>query len=549
MIRMPAMVCGVIILAAGLGLAACGGCRNAAKSQGAGPAFASEPAPAPAVRIYAISNAAGEIEPCGCTKDQLGGMDRLAAFVSEDAKGARGSIVVGAGPMLFSTPAIEHDMSAQAQWKAQAMGESLAIAGLSAWAPGFNDWAAGPPDSGAIVAANIEGKTPSVLKEVAGIRVGIAGVSAPIFSGSAPPDVRVSEAIGGMRRAVQDLKAKGAKILVGLAALPRGEALRLAEAIPELAVLVVGKPVETGAANDAAPPPVLVGGVLVIQAANHLQTVGVVDLVVRGADFGFRDGSGVGNADRLISIDNRIRDLETRIESYKGEGSSSKQDLDARRADLDKLRTEKRRLSNAPPSPEGSFFRYRTVEIRPDLGSDPRVRANMAAYYRRVNDHNKAAFAGRLPPPVPPGKSGYAGADACTPCHAKAREVWDRTAHARAYGTLAREIKEYNLDCVECHVTGYERPGGSTVTMNERLRDVQCETCHGPGDLHVKSPKVQGLIAAGADLAVCSSACHRPPHVERFDSAKKVLLVLGPGHGMPADAPWPSWMRDAGSFK
>jgi hypothetical protein len=533
------IACGAVVALTALGIAACGGCRSTAKSQNEAPK-----APPPTLRIYAISNAAGEIEPCGCTKDQLGGVDKLAAFVAKDRAAARGSVLVGAGPMLFAAPTIEKDRAAQDAWKAQAMGEALASAGLSAWAPGFNDWAGGPDVRGAVVAANIEGKTASVLRDVAGISVGVAGVSAPAFAGSPPPGVRVGDAIDGMRKAVSDLKAQGAKIVIGLAALPRGEALRLAEAVSDLAVLVVGKPVEPAGANDTAAPPVLVGGVLVVQAANHLQSVSVVDLVVRDGDFRFRDGSGVGNADALIAIDNRIRDREARARSVQNTA-----DRAALGADLSKLRAEKLRLSAPPPVPDGSFFRYRSVPVRSDLGSDPAVRASMTAYYRRVNDHNKAAFAGRTPPPVSPGQSGYVGADACTPCHAKAREVWDRTAHARAYGTLAAAFKEYNLDCVSCHVTGYERPGGSTVTVNDRLRNVQCETCHGPGEMHVKSPAAPGWIATGADLEACSSVCHHPPHVEGFDAKKSVLHVLGPGHGMPADAPWPSWMRDAGSFK
>ena len=44
--------------------------------------------------------------------------------------------------------------------------------------------------------------------------------------------------------------------------------------------------------------------------------------------------------------------------------------------------------------------------------------------------------------------------------------------------TLTTQFKEFNLDCVGCHVTGYGRPGGSTVTHVEKLKDVQCEACH-----------------------------------------------------------------------
>ena len=62
--------------------------------------------------------------------------------------------------------------------------------------------------------------------------------------------------------------------------------------------------------------------------------------------------------------------------------------------------------------------------------------------------------------------------------------MWDKTRHAHAYETLATQFKEYNLDCVSCHVTGYEQPGGSSVTHVDKLNDVQCEFCHGPSSRH-----------------------------------------------------------------
>ena len=60
----------------------------------------------PTVRLYVLSNIAGALEPCGCTKDQLGGVDHLAAFLDAERAAAPSSIVLGAGPMLFGDPAL-----------------------------------------------------------------------------------------------------------------------------------------------------------------------------------------------------------------------------------------------------------------------------------------------------------------------------------------------------------------------------------------------------------------------------------------------------------
>jgi hypothetical protein len=538
-----------VTLLVGASVTACQGCHGtprADSANGAGTASAT-----PTLRLYAITNLAGALEPCGCTKDQLGGIDHLAAFVADDRKHADGSLVVTVGPTMFIDPKLEGARATQDKWKGEAIGESLAEIGVAAWTPGFNDWAGGSDlfatlakDTRApVVAANLEGApaVKSVVREVAGTKIGIAGVSAPRSDGASPPGITVGDAAPALKAAATDLRAQGAKLLIGLASVPRGEALRLAEA--------VGKPADAGDLNDAPPPPVLVGNVLVIGTSNHLQTVGVVDFFVQGGSYKFQDATGIANAEAVLSLSKRIHDLEVRLAAWEADPAMKKEDLAARKNDLARLREEKDRLSNPPAPKAGSFFRYSLVEVRARLGDDPKVEDRMTAYYRRVNEHNRVTFAGRKPPEPRPGESGYAGVEVCTTCHEAARAVWDRTAHAHAYATLSSQFKEYNLECVSCHVTGYEKPGGSTVTMNADLRNVQCEECHGPGKAHAKTPKKAGLISREPKSGLCASSCHHPPHVEGFDADAAKSRILGPGHGMPEDAPWPAWAADAGSKK
>jgi Cytochrome c554 and c-prime len=541
-----------LALAAALGVAACNGCRSTTQADSARAASSSNASPT--IRLYVVSNLAGALEPCGCTKDQLGGIDHLAAFIAKDRAQAKSSLLVAVGPTMFLEPKLQESRGTQDRWKGEAIGAALGDIGLAAWTPGFNDWAGGVPllaelgksAQGPMLAANIEGATKSTLREVGGVKVGIAGVSAPAWEGARPAGVVSRDPTESLKEAVADLRTKGAKVTVGLAAVPRGEALRLAEMVSDLTVLVVGKPLDGGEANDAPPPPVLVGSTLVVGTSNHLQTVGVVDLFVHDGDYHFQDATGVANAEALASIDKRIRDLEARLEAWKSDSSVRPEDIAARRADLAKLKEEKGRLSNRPPPQSGSYFRTSLIEVREGMGSDPKVHERMTSFYRRVNDHNRSAFAGRKPPEVARGGSGYVGVEVCSSCHEESRKVWDKTAHARAYATLSKQFKEYNLDCVSCHVTGYEKPGGSTVTLNESLRDVQCEECHGPGQSHAKAPKQKGLILREPKPETCVASCHHPPHVEGFDPVKAKAFIVGPGHGMPDDAPWPAWALDAG---
>jgi len=531
-------------LTASVGLAACQGCGQTPNN---GQPETAEAVPkVPTVRLYVVSTVAGALEPCGCSKDMLGGIDHLAAYVASQSKDAPSSMVVGAGPLLFGEPLLDERERTQREWNAEAMAEASNKIGLTAWAPGANDWAAGADKlvtyrdktGAAVLAANIDGAKgimPSTIRDVGGTKVGIIGVSTPSAGlGETAVDLKSGPAVDAMKREIASLKKQGATILVGLAALPRGEALRLAEAVPELHVLVVGKPSQKGDANDALKPAVLVGSTIVVETANHLQSVAVLDLYVRGdsKEVVFADAGGVAKAEELITVSERIRYLENRINGWEDDKTVDPKDVEARKADLAKLREEKVALEKSEPPKKGSFFLYTAIEVRESLGVHDGVKKVLAGYYRRVNDHNKEAFKDRKPQPAEKGKASYVGVEECTTCHEEEREVWDKTGHAKAYETLVEDHKEFNLDCVGCHVTGYDVPGGSTVTFVEELKDVGCETCHGPGSLHVADSEKPGLIVLEPDPQSCVSECHHPPHVEGFDPEASMKKVLGPGHGL-----------------
>jgi hypothetical protein len=123
------------------------------------------------------------------------------------------------------------------------------------------------------------------------------------------------------------------------------------------------------------------------------------------------------------------------------------------------------------------------------------------------------------------------GVEVCSSCHLEERAFWNKMRHAKAYETLASQNKEYNLECVSCHVTGYEEPGGSTVAHVEKLTAVQCETCHGPGSRHVEDPADLKLIRLEPPRTLCASSCHHPPHVgPSWNVDEAWPKIIGEGH-------------------
>jgi hypothetical protein len=502
---------------------------------------ASPPSKPPTLRFYAISSLAGALEPCGCVKDMLGGVDHAAAFLQGQTSDAPNSVVIAAGPLLFMDPALDAEGGTQHLFKAHALAESLRDMGLVAWAPGANDWAAGLPklrelrdkSGAALLAANLSKPAdlsqPTRLVEVGGLKVGLSGVVQ--LEGLA--ETEQSDAVASLKNAKQRLDEQGARIRVALLAMPRGQALRALESVPGFQLAVVGKAKDMGEANDAPIPPVVVNGTLVVQAPNHLQAIGVVDFFVRGDSYEFQDGSGIAEAERRASLEERISDLKRRLSMWERQGSAvGAGDLAARRRDLKKLEAELARLAQPSVPEKGSFFRYRLQEVREKLGSEVRVRGRLDGYYKRVNEHNREAFKDRRPEPVAANQSGFVGVEQCTACHAEERAFWDRTGHAKAYATLAKAHKQFNLDCVGCHVTGYEKPGGSTVTHVSELTSVQCEACHGPGSRHTKAPSDPALIVKNPPKSLCAPECHHPPHVKSDWNVEQAWKgILGPGHG------------------
>jgi hypothetical protein len=499
----------------------------------------------PTLRIYAASTLAGALEPCGCVKDMLGGIDHAAAFIAKESERVPNRLVLAAGPLLFLDPTVAPDSRTQNLFKAEALAESFRDLGLAAWAPGANDWAAGGPELGrlaavsgaSLLAVNLSADglklEPSRIVRAGGQVVGIAGVSVPARAGKLPDGLKSDDPKAALERARDALRGQGAAILVALLAMSRGDALRLVDVVKGFDVVIVGKPFDQGESNDAPTPPVLVAGTLVVEAPNHLQSIAVVDLVVRGSDFDFADGSGLRELERRTSLEQRIAELERRIADWEQRGATvAAEDLEARRGDLERLKKELSEVAATPEPPAGSHFRYQLVPIAEALGSEPRVAERMSRYYRRVNEHNRTTLADRLPPPVPEGGAGFIGVEKCGACHAEELQFWRTTDHARAYATLERGHKQFNLECVGCHVTGYEAPGGSTVVQVGGLKDVQCEVCHGPGSLHAGDPRRRELISTTPKVTLCAAECHHPPHVKNdWDVVPAWQKILGPGHG------------------
>ncbi|MCX6601482.1 MAG: multiheme c-type cytochrome, partial [bacterium] len=124
--------------------------------------------------------------------------------------------------------------------------------------------------------------------------------------------------------------------------------------------------------------------------------------------------------------------------------------------------------------------------------------------------------------PPGPGLSGealYAGDDAntCGHCHGELTESWGGTGHSGAWAALGADTT--NVYCQQCHTTGFDdvydhngnrlssgiNNGGYDDTRDPKLRNVQCEACHGP--MGVNPAAHTPMLAANFSGESCDK-CH-----------------------------------------
>ena len=173
------------------------------------------------------------------------------------------------------------------------------------------------------------------------------------------------------------------------------------------------------------------------------------------------------------------------------------------------------------------------------VSDDPDVRKLLNDFYHQVaTDPQLQTLSYRLFSSEPfeqDGKNSYIGSQSCQECHQKESAQWAHSSHATAFNTLRTVGREYYPACVPCHVTGSGYESGYQIGNpdREQLVDVGCETCHGPGKLHVYTPLKEN-IRWHVPEKICT-ACHTPDHSPGFDQLiEQVMLEVDHSRSQPS---------------
>ena len=535
-------------------------CSSKSEVKTNGGSGSTQPATKPTFTIFALAEVRGQIGPCGCTSDPLGDIARTAKLV-DDTRAAGPTLVVDAGSLLYSKSPIPPHLEAQEELKADLLvrtyQKDLAVAATGL---GPADLAAGP-DKWRLPrqAANVSDGAPEAMieqpkiVEAGGAKVGIFGVVAIDVVPKATDPVAAGKA------AVAQLRKGGAQVIVGLVqASTRKDAARITREIGGIDIAVAGLGIETPEPERISIEPQKIGDAWLIVPANRGQIISRVDVTVR--DSGpLVDAVGTGAAAAKIeSLEKQIAALDEDLKKFANDKAADPAFVKQKEDERKQLVEQKNKLARQPllVPPKGSYFTLQQLRINKTLACSESVQSAVTAFYAAAGEANTKAAANIPVPPPPKGQARYVGTAACEDCHDEATKFWQKTVHAGAWKTLVDRGQQFDFDCIGCHVTGWNEKGGSNLAHNDTLRDVQCETCHGPGSIHVaKGGEEKPFAIARAPVKeMCFDKCHTKEHSDTFQWDAYMRDIVGPGHGDDArkklgDGPTGGQLRKAALAK
>lgn len=529
-------------------LDASAGCRNGERTGSS--SGSSSPArswtPARVGEVYFSTEVSGFIEPCGCTTKPLGGIQRLATVL---ARGNKDRILIDSGNLFFPPSGLTEITRAQHLLKSRILGRAYRQLGAAALNLAESDLFGGLEllrdlqREGAVplVSANVRpigdlGPTVarSVIRNVGGIRVGITGLAAPERVAGID-GITAIEFASAVRSEVNVLRKGGAEAVIVLAHAGELGARELATAVPEVDVIVrgPGTPIE-----HEPQAPVRVGNVTIVEAGSQGQHIGRLTL-----------SFGAGAPERPIALDDsgqravKQRHLmERKIKAYRMEVDAWSVDptkAEAVKAKLAQIESLEASIKQPLPSVaqvDRPNIRVDLITLSDDIPGDPEITRLLAAYYAQLAGMNREKGDVSLCKQPDRAKAVFVGTEKCVDCHDSAYAFWKKTKHAKAWATLEDQGKHFDLTCVGCHTVGYQQPGGFCRLKDVgALKNVGCESCHGPGSVHAEDSEPRSIILRASE-STCKSSCHIPDHSDAFVYEKYLREITGPGHELAASA-------------
>jgi len=356
---------------------------------------------------------------------------------------------------------------------------------------------------------------PYVIKEVAGLRIGILGLLDDQFSltlQEKDPGLNITEPLSALKAALKGLREYCDFIIV-LSQLGESKDKKLAGENRDIDLILGG------------------GGESKRAVMERVNAIAIYRLEPRGGYLGRVDYS-LADTKRPIKfitsgereeIEKKLERLISHSARIKAEIAKSGKQDEVKAKELRFLESKQKELEKALLAFEDkNFYRHAAIPVQMTVSDDPKIikgleayRAESAKLYKSKmsadveKDLSEKEMIARIPK-----TSSFVGAISCKRCHEVNYRNWLKTKHAKASQTIAASPKYAQDECLMCHATGYGKVG-EFATVEEvpfYLQGVQCEACHGEGKKHPE----KGGIEKRVTLGMCRN-CHTKDQSPTFN--------------------------------
>jgi hypothetical protein len=356
---------------------------------------------------------------------------------------------------------------------------------------------------------------PYVIKEIAGLRIGIFGLLDDLFNPTLQgkdPGLTILEPLSTSKALTESLR-EYCDLIVVLSQLGESKDKKLARENREIDLILGG-----GGESKRA----------VIERVNE---VPIYRLEPRGGYLGRIDYS-LADAKKPVKfiitserdeIEKRLERLSTRSMQIKSEMAKSGKQEEMKVKELKFLESKQKELEKTLlPFEDKNFYKHTSIPVQFSVKDDPNIIKRVEIYRAESAKLYKPKVAALSEKELPekemiariPKESPYVGAISCKRCHETNYRNWLKTKHAKASQTIIASPKYTQEECLICHSTGYGKMG-EYATVEEippYLRGVQCEACHGEGKGHPG----KGGIERKVTLGICRN-CHTKDQSPTFN--------------------------------
>lgn len=331
-----------------------------------------------------------------------------------------------------------------------------------------------------------------------GVRIGVLGV---VNDRGTYPGCTASDPQAAVRAGVDRMRAGGASVVVLLDALTEEVSEGLARAVPGVD-LVVG-----GTSQPLESPAPLPGGGLRLGAGTRGRQIGALSFTLTPGATAWREDGTLGRlADQKDGYQRKVDDAHAQEAAAKGDNERivAQRRAEYYQKELDDVAAQLALATRASATSHSAHNTLVTLDTL--IADDPEVQTLVDAAKKRVMDATVKASVGK--PLVGP----YVGNQVCITCHEGPTQQWRSTPHAHAYLSLIQKERQYDAACFACHVTGAvpsasgEVLGPTSPTSVGALVNVGCESCHGPGNQHVRDPSVAMPMPTQQTCTTCHDA-------------------------------------------